>query len=144
MLIIRRGRRTDITALQALLFPDASGEEWSKTEVRHWRRLARDPALDFYVAQHDGVLHGMVLVSYVRRLRHHGWLAVVDIALLPSASAQVGPALLGFTKERARKRACPSLVWLPGSGQSTAPLTPAFLRDNGFQQVGEFWSCPLE
>ncbi len=144
MLTIRRGRRTDIIAFQALLLPDASGEEWSKAEVRHWRRLARDPALDFYVAQHDGVLHGMVLVSYVRRLRHHGWLAVLDIALLPSTPANVGKELLNFAKERAHKRACLSVVWLPYPDQSTEQLTPSFFMDNGFQQVGEFWSYKLE
>lgn len=144
MLTIRRGRRTDLSACQTILFPEASGEEWRKAEVRHWRRLAQDPALDFYVAQHDGLLQGMILVNYIRRLRRSGWLAVVDIAVLPSAPVQVGQALLGFAKERARKRACPSLVWLPGPVQFTVPLVPTFLRDNGFQQVGECWSCPLE
>ena len=144
MLTIRRGRRTDLSACQTMLFPDASGGEWRKAEVRHWRRLARDPALDFYVAQHDGPLQGMILVSYIRRLQRAGWLAIVDIAVLPSAPAQVGQALLDFAKARARQRACPSVVWLPSSGQSTAPLTPTFLRDNGFQQVGAFWACPLE
>ena len=143
MLTIRRGRRTDLSACQTILFPGTSDEEWRKTEVRHWRRLARDPALDFYVARQDDELQGMILVSYIRRLRQAGWLAVVDIALFPAASVQVGPALLDFAKERARKRACPSVVWLPGSGQSTAQLAPAFLREHGFQQVGAFWSCPL-
>ena len=144
MLTIRRGRRTDLSACQTMLFPDASGGEWRKAEVRHWRRLARDPALDFYVAQHGGLLQGMILVSYIRRLQRAGWLAIIDIAVLPSAPAQVGQALLDFAKERAQKRTCLSVVWLPSSGQSTVPLTPTFLRDNGFQQVGEFWSCPLE
>ncbi len=144
MLTIRRGKRTDLAACQTMLFPDTADDEWRKAEVRHWRRLARDPALDFYVAQHNGVLQGMILVNYMRRLRHSGWLAVVDIAVLPSASAQVGQALLDLAKERAHKRACPSVVWLPGSGLSTAQLTPTFFRENGFQQTGEFWSYPLE
>lgn len=144
MLTIRRGRRTDLTACQTMLFPDTPDEEWRQAEVRHWRRLARDPALDFYVAQHAGVLQGMILINYIRRLRRSGWLAVVDIAVLPSASARVGQALLNFAKERAKKRECPSVVWLPCSGQSTAQLLPAFFRDSGFQQVGEFWSYPLE
>ena len=144
MLTIRRGRRTDLSACQTILFPGTSDEEWHKAEVRHWRRLARDPALDFYVAQHDGVLQGMILVSYIRRLHHPSWLAVLDLAVLPSAPTQVGQALLDFAKERAQKRACPSVVWLPCSGQSTAQLTPTFFRENGFRQVGEFWSYPLE
>ena len=139
---IRRGRRTDISACQAMLFPNTSDEEWRKTEVRHWRRLARDPTLDFYVAQQDGGLQGIVLVSYVRRLRHHGWQAVLDIALLPSAPTQVGQALLDFALGRAQKRACPSVVWLPYPDQSTEQLTPTF-RENGFQQIGEFWACKL-
>ncbi len=144
MLTIRRGRRTDLTACQTVLFPDTSDEEWRKAEVRHWRRLARDPALDFYVAQHDDVLQGMILVNYIRRLHRSSWQAIVDIAVLPSAPAQVGQALLNFAKERAKKRACPSVVWLPCSGQSAMQLTTTFFRDNGFQQFGEFWSCPLE
>lgn len=144
MLTIRRGRRTDLTACQTILFPDTSNEEWHKAEVRHWRRLARDPALDFYVAQHADVLQGMILVSYIRRLRRSGWLAILDIAVLPSAPAQVGQALLDFAKGRAKKRGCPNVVWLPCSGQSTAQLLPDFFRDNGFQQVGGCWSCPLE
>ena len=144
MLTIRRGRRTDLSDCQTMLFPGTADAEWHKAEVRHWRRLARDPALDFYVAQHADVLQGMILISYIRRLHRPGWLAVLDLAVLPSAPTQVGQALLDFAKERARKRACPSVVWLPCSGQSTAQLTPAFFRDNGFQQVGEFWSCPLE
>ena len=144
MLTIRRGRRTDLAACQAVLFPDTPDEGWGKAEVRHWRRLARDPALDFYVAQQDGKLQGMILVSYIRRLRRSSWQAIVDIAVFPSAPAQVGQALLNFAKERAKQRACPSVVWLPCSGQSTVPLTPTFFRDNGFQQVGEFWSCLLE
>ncbi len=144
MLTIRRGKRTDLAACQTVLFPDTSDEEWHKAEVRHWRRLARDPALDFYVAQHGSVLQGMILVSYIRRLRRSSWQAIVDIAVLPSAPAQVGQALLNVAKERAKKRACPSVVWLPCSGQSALQLTPAFFRDNGFQQLGEFWSCPLE
>ena len=144
MLTIRRGRRTDLSACQMMLFPDTADDEGRKAEVRHWRRLARDPALDFYVAQHNDVLQGMILVSYIRSLRRSGWLAVVDLAVLSSAPAQVGQALLDFAKERAKKRACPSIVWLPCSGQSTVPLTPAFFRDNGFQQLGECWSCSLE
>ena len=144
MLTIRRGRRTDLTACQTILFPDTSNDEWHKAEVRHWRRLARDPALDFYVAQHADVLQGMILISYIRRLRRSGWLAILDIAILPSAPAQVGQALLDFAKERAKKRGCPNVVWLPCSVQSTAQLLPDFFRDNGFQQVGEFWSYPLE
>ncbi len=143
MLTIRRGRRTDLTACQTLLFPDTSGEGWPKAEIRHWRRLARDPALDFYIAQQDDGLQGMLLVNYIRRLRHIGWLAVIDIAVCPSAPAQVGQALLNFAKERAQKRACLSVVWLPCSGRSTAQLPPAFFMANGFQQGGAFWSCPL-
>ncbi len=144
MLTIRRGRRTDLAACQTMLFPDTPEETWRKADVRHWRRLARDPALDFYVAQHAGVLQGMILISYIRRLRSSGWLAILDIAVFPSAPAQVEQALLDFAKERAKKRVCPSVVWLPCSGQSTAQLRPTFFRDNGFQQAGEFWSCPLE
>ena len=140
MRTIRRGRRTDIRACRAMLYPDAADTDFEQAEVRHWRRLAQDPAHDFYVAQSDDVLYGMVLVSYVRRLRQRGWQAILDIAVLPTAPDNIEKELIDFAKERARKRACLSIAWLPSKDD---PLPPAWCGENGFQKVGEFWSCDL-
>ena len=146
MLTIRRGRRTDVVALQSVLCPESPPESLaacSKAEVRHWRRLAQDPALDFYVAARDDALWGMLLVSYIRALRFKGWQAILELAVVPTAPLDIGLALLDFAKERARKRGCPVLVW-PTTGElSSGQMFPALLIENGFQRVWEIWSYTL-
>ena len=79
---IRRGKRTDLLALVKLLDP-VTPTPMNKGQVRHWRHLAGDPSLDFYVAEHKGVILGALLVCYIRALREQGWQAVLDIALPP-------------------------------------------------------------
>ena len=144
MFRIRRGKRTDLAALEALCRPDASAPRSGKDVARHWRRLADDPGLDFYVAQDDDGLHGVVLLSYVRRLRDRGWHAFVDIALEDTAPMSVGNALIEFAKRRAHTRACDAVLWLPDLEVRTPPEVAALLADNGFCRRGACWSCPIE
>lgn len=144
MFRIRRGKRTDLAALEALCHPGASAPRSGKDVARHWRRLADDPGLDFYVAQDDDALHGVVLLSYVRRLRDRGWHAFVDIALKDAAPTSVGNALIGFAKRRARTRACDAVLWLPDLEVRTPPEVGALLADNGFCRRGACWVCPIE
>ncbi len=144
MFRIRRGKRTDLAALEALCRPDASAPRSGKDVARHWHRLADDPGLDFYVAQDDDGLHGVVLLSYVRRLRDRGWHAFVDIALDDTAPMSVGNALLEFAKRRARTRACDAVLWLPDLEVPTPLEVGALLADNGFCRRGACWSCPIE
>lgn len=144
MFRIRRGKRTDLAALEALCRPGASLPQSGKDVARHWRRLADDPGLDFYVAQDDDGLHGVVLLSYVRRLRDRGWHAFVDIALEDVAPASVGNALIEFAKRRARTRACDVVLWLPDLEVRTPPEVAALLADNGFCRRGACWACPIE
>ena len=144
MFRIRRGKRTDLAALEALCRPDASAPRSGKDVARHWRRLADDPGLDFYVAQDDDGLHGVVLLSYVRRLRDLGWHAFVDIALEDTAPMSVGNALIEFAKRRAHTRACDAVLWLPDLEVRTPPEVAALLADNGFCRRGACWSCPIE
>lgn len=140
MLRVRRGKRADMTALHTMLHPHGSEAETGKPEARHWRRLAHDPSVDFYVAQHDQGLHGMILLNYVRSLRQHGWQAFLDMAVGQSAPSNAKNALLDFAKRRARKRSCVSLVWLPGP---QAAVPPSVLVANGFRRSGEIWACDL-
>ncbi len=142
MFTIRRGKRTDCVALQALLFPEDSGE-LSKAAARHWRRLAQDPAHDFSVAERDGTLWGMLLVSYVRALRSHGWQAVLDTAVLQTASPDIGRALLRFAKERARKRGCQVLTCSAPSDQHSPQMLLELLIEDGFQRSGAVLHCSL-
>ena len=144
MFRIRRGKRTDLAALEALCRPGASAPRSGKDVARHWRRLADDPGLDFYVAQDDDGLHGVVLLSYVRRLRDRGWHAFVDIALEDAAPTSVGNALIEFAKRRARTRACDAVLWLPDLEVRTPPEVAALLADNGFCRRGACWVCPIE
>lgn len=144
MFRIRRGKRTDLAALEALCRPGVSAPRSGKDMARHWRRLADDPGLDFYVAQDDDGLHGVLLLSYVRRLRDRGWHAFVDIALEDTAPASVGNALIEFAKRRAHTRACDTVLWLPDLEVPTPPEVGALLADNGFCRHGACWSCPIE
>ena len=138
---IRRGKRTDLPALAPLLaFPPTHNTD--KKHTQHWRRLASDPAHDFYVAEQQGTLQGMVLVSYVRTLIHLGWLAVLDLAITPPASSDVSLELIDFAKARARKRGCQRIVVYTDSSEHQMPLTP--LLETGFLRTGEVLSCPLQ
>ena len=142
MFTIRRGKRTDCVALQALLFPEDSGE-LGKAAARHWRRLAQDPAHDFYVAERDGTLWGMLLVSYVRTLRNPGWQAVLDTAVLQTGSPDISRALLRFAKERARKRGCQVLTCSAPSEQYSPQMLLELLMEDGFQHSGAILYCSL-
>ena len=109
--------------------------------MRHWRRLASDPSLDFYVAEQAGSLQGMVLVGYLRSLHNPGWRASLDITVLASAAEGIGQALLDFAKARARKRGC-QLMYLQACN---APERgdEELLKQNGFCGAGTLLSCPL-
>ena len=137
---IRRGKRTDFPALRALLAPaEQAGAD--KAQVRHWRRLARDPGHDFYVAEQEGTIQGMVLVGYVRELRHYGWQAILDMVMPSPAACTIGQQLLDFAKARARKRGCQHLlVWV--TDQARDERLPA-LAQAGFRRVGEVLSYSL-
>jgi len=110
--------------------------------VQYWRRLASDPAHDFYVVEHQGALHGMVLVSYVRTLAHLGWLAVLDLAVTSTTPTDISFALIDFAKARARKRGCQRMVAYPCTNSERMPLTP--LLETGFLRTGDVFSCPLQ
>ena len=138
---IRRGKRTDFPTLLQLLTPIAL-QDIDKAQVRHWRRIAGDPTHDFYVAEQEGVVRGMVLVSYIRGLTYQGWQAILDLVAPVSALREVGLVLLNFAKTRAQQRGCHHiLVW------QTTPqeegLTTLFCQA-GFLRSGEVLSCALQ
>lgn len=137
---IRRGKRADLPALLALLAPvERLGSD--KAQARHWRRLASDPAHDFYVAEQGGTIQGMVLVCYVRSLRHHGWQAILDVVVPAGAAQTIGQELLDFAKARARKRGCQHLfAWMiDHAGDERL----AVLAEGGFRRAGDVLSCRL-
>jgi N-acetylglutamate synthase-like GNAT family acetyltransferase len=137
---IRRGRRTDLSGLLALLPPTAPAA-LDKAQVRRWRRLASDPSLDFYVAEQNGALLGALLICYVRTLREQGWRAILELALLPSSSCELGQDLVKFAKARARQRGCRSLIVWRSDATDNGQLA-TFLQ-GGFHPLGEVLSCEL-
>lgn len=136
---IRRGKRTDFPALLALL-PPGQRKGPTKTQVRHWRRLATDLRHDFYVAEQEGVLLGIVLVCYVRSLRHYGWDALLDLVVSPVNACHIEQRLLAFAKARARKRGCRTLL-IYAADQEQDKRTP--LARAGFSRVGDVLACEL-
>ncbi|HUE30502.1 MAG TPA: hypothetical protein VMR79_06490 [Verrucomicrobiae bacterium] len=101
---VRRGRRHDLGAVQALLAAPAGDRL-----ARVFRRILADLGTDLYVAEDErGEIVGLVSVLYARSLARGG-----RSALLDGARAR-GPALLAelvaFAEERARKRGCRRLA----------------------------------
>ncbi|MBI3245771.1 MAG: GNAT family N-acetyltransferase [Deltaproteobacteria bacterium] len=140
---IRRGKRTDLPALQTLLYPNVPDVPVAADTVhtRHWRRLASDPGLDFYVAEQEGAILGMLLVCYVRELRECGWQAIMDTVLPASASGLLGQNLLDFAKARARQRGCRRLLAWRRDTMDDHQVTA--LTQGGFHAVGDVLSCDL-
>lgn len=137
---IRRGKRTDFPALLTLL-PAAQQRQPTKTQVRHWRRLASDLRHDFYVAEQEGTVRGIVLVCYIRTLKQYGWQALLDLVVSAVDHCHIGQKLLAFAKARARKRGCRTLlICTPDQGKQEVRL---FLAQAGFSRVGDMLSCEL-
>ena len=138
---IRRGKRTDFPTLMQLVTPTVS-QDVDKVQVRHWRRIAGDPTHDFYVAEQEGTVRGMVLVSYIRGLTSQGWQAILDLVAPVSALRDVGLVLLNFAKARAQQRGCQHiLVWQ--TTHQEEGLTALFCQA-GFLHSGEVLSCALQ
>jgi len=139
---IRRGHRTDFPLLLQLLEPTTLPEN-EKAQVRYWRRVASSPVHDFYVAEQEGSVRGMVLVSYIRGLTTPGWQAILDLVAPASALREVGPLLLDFAKIRARQRGCQQLtVWHMMKNQAEELST--LFSQAGFLHSGEVLSCALQ
>jgi N-acetylglutamate synthase-like GNAT family acetyltransferase len=138
---IRRGKRTDFPALMTLL-TSVTIQEPDKVQARYWRRLASDPAHDFYVAEQEGRVRGMVLVSYTRSLTDQRWQAIFDLIAPVSTACDIAQELLNFAKLRARKRGCRHLLVWVKTYERQEQL--AFLLRAGFLGAGEVLSCELQ
>ncbi len=101
---VRRGRRHDLAAVQALLAAPAN----DRLE-RVFRRILADLGTDLYVAEDErGEIVGLVSVLYARSLARGGRSALLDGARArrPALLAE----LVAFAEERARKRGCRRLA----------------------------------
>jgi len=139
---IRRGKRTDFPLLLQLLAPTAL-QERKKAQVRYWRRIASSPLHDFYVAEQEGAVRGIILVSYIRGLTTQGWRAILDLVAPVSALREVGLLLLTFAKTRAQQRGCQQIMVWHTTKDQAEELTTLFLQA-GFLHSGEVLSCALQ
>jgi ribosomal protein S18 acetylase RimI-like enzyme len=133
---VRRGRRTDFTAVMRLLANAAIAvPPPDRATLRRFRNLVADLGADFYTASVDGELVGLVHVTYARQLTRPPR-ATLDWLLVDRACRRrgVGSALLAFVRQRARQRGCDTL------GCSVPPdntSVRAFLEKAGWQRSGD-------
>jgi GNAT superfamily N-acetyltransferase len=134
---IRRARRTNFTAVMGVL--GASGGALpapDRATLRRFRRLVADLGGDFYVASVDGVVAGLVHVTYARQLAAPPRASLDLLVVAPAFRRRgIGTALLAFTAQRARQRGCPALSFLVRDPADTTART--FLQKGGFTSVGE-------
>ena len=131
---IRRGRRTDFTAVMGLLA--ASGlpiPPPDRATLRRFRHIVADLGADFYLALVDGDLAGLVHVTYARELTM-GQRAGLDQLLVAKAFRRrgIGTALLDFAQRRAQGRGCSALCCaLPSAAAAHHFLEKAGLQPGG-------------
>jgi GNAT superfamily N-acetyltransferase len=131
---IRRGRRTDFTAVMELLAAsDTAVPPPERASLRRFRQLVNDLGGDFYLALVDGQLAGLVHVTYARQLAaapaaRLEWLVVATA----HRRSGTGTALLCFAQRRARQRGCGTLSCTPPDG---IPGSRAFLEKGGLTVV---------
>jgi hypothetical protein len=115
---LRRGRRSDLARLQALL-PSAP------QRARFDRRTLASLAGDVYVAEDaGGAIVGVVSVAYLRSMTEGRFAAVLDAARAAADSLPLLDRLIAFAEARARRRGCRRLAaWIdPGDAALRAAL----------------------
>ena len=139
---IRRGRRTDFTAVMQLLAASgAAVPPPDRTTLRRFRNLVNDLGTDFYLAVVDGALVGLVHVTYARQLSLPPAARVEQLLVAePFRRRGVGSALLAFAEQRAHRRGCGllSCVLLPAESPARC-----FVEKAGLQPAGERFALRL-
>ena len=136
---IRRGRRTDYSALSALCgWPAADASPTHA--LRRFRRVVADLAYDLYVAEDDGSAVGMVAVSYVRSLPLGGQRATLEQLVVHAERRRtgIGRRLLEFAIGRALRRGARAFEARPGDEDAAR-----FLDHLGFRPSGVRYGRPI-
>ena len=132
---IRRGRRTDFSAvMQILAASGVSVPPPDRRTLRRFRYLVNDLGTDFYVADVDETIAGLVHVAYTRQLAAAP-AARVEYLLVAADFRRrgIGSALLRFAAQRARRRGCGRLsCTLLGD----APEARHLLAEHGLTATG--------
>ena len=134
---IRRGRRTDFTAVMELLARSGIPvPPVDRTTLRRFRLIVADLGADFYVATIDGTIVALVHVTYARQLTH-GPAAALNRLVVAEAfrGRAIGTSLLDFVQRRARNRGCATFSCvLP----ATELAHRGFLQNRGLEAKGEW------
>ena len=133
---IRRGRRTDFTAVMALLAESGGAVPVpDRATLRRFRQLVADLGGDFYLALVDDAVVGLVHVTYARRLAAPPS-AVLDqlVIAAPTRRRGIGSALLAFAEKRARQRGCAAFSCVVPDGDAAAC---AFLDKAALARTGQ-------
>ncbi len=140
---IRRGRRTDFTAVMELLA--VSGEAVpppDRATLRRFRHLVADLGCDFYLATVDERVVGVAHVTYARQLAAAPLATLATLVVGESSRGHgVDTALIEFAEARARKRACVALRYV-ASG-SPAGVGRQSVLGAGARPVGTMVEVPL-
>jgi GNAT superfamily N-acetyltransferase len=140
---IRRGRRTDFTAVMALLAQGAGTVPVpDRATLRRFRQLVADLGGDFYLALVDDAVVGLVHVTYARQLAAPPSALLDQLVVVPRVRGRgIGSALLAFAERRARQRGCDALA-TPVPHDAT-PGVRDFLARRGLAPDGEHFVKPL-
>ncbi len=137
---IRRGKRLDFAAVRALV---ASQSRWEglaeKKLARLFRRLVKNLGYDLYVAEHQGHICGVVVVSYHHLLVQGGLCALVNTLIAPEGEIRRG--LFAFALERAQKRGCRRVEVQIQEDQREE--WDGLLAAYGFREAGRWFSRTL-
>jgi len=140
---IRRGRRTDFTAVMALLASSGVAVPAPERATLHrFRQLVADLGGDFYLASVDGAVVGLVHVTYARQLATPPSASLDQLVVAPAfRRCGIGSKLLAFVQRRAQQRGCVALASVVAHA---APVgARAFLAGVGLTPDGERFVKPL-
>ncbi len=139
---IRRGRRTDFTAVMALLaLGGVAVPVPDRATLRRFRQLVADLGGDFYLALVDDVVVGLVHVTYARQLAAPPSARLHQLVVAPAVRHRgIASALLAFVERRARRRGCTALTCVVPDAD---PAARAFLAKAGMAPDAQCFVKPL-
>ncbi len=140
---IRRSRRTDFTAVMTLLATAGSPvPPPERASLRRFRSLVGDLGADFYLAEVDGTLAGLVHVTYARQLTVAPYAAIERLLVAEPFQRQgIGTALLEFARRRAQRRGCTALRCAPNGPVLSGARS--FLEKTGMRVGGQWFAQDL-
>ncbi len=140
---VRRGRRTDVVRVIEILA--TSGQPVppaDRATLRRFRRLVADLGADLYVATIDERVVGLVHVSYTRQVATPARARIESLATMGDESAAgVFVRLLELSIERAVKRECHEITWLPDRANATVERV---LAQTGWMRDGSLFRRSLD